>query len=97
VTLRWSTRCAHLAAGSSLTAMSGKIRLRLRAAALFAATGLVLACGTTIDGRPIVNPVLATEPSPASPPPIQTPPRTTPPSGFPQELDPDAKPESVDR
>ena len=50
-----------------------------------------MACGTTVDGRPVVNPVLATEPSPASPPPIRTPPRTTPPSGFPQELDPDAK------
>ena len=91
MTNRWSTRFAHLAAGSSLTAMSGKIRLGLGTAALFAATGLVLACGATIDGRPIVNPVLATEPGPASPPPIQTPPRTTPPSGFPQELDPDAK------
>ena len=60
-------------------------------AALFAVTGLVLACGSTIGGRPVVNPALATEPSPASSPPMRTPPRTIPPSGFPQELDPDAK------
>ena len=91
MTNRWSTRFAHLAAGSSPTAMSGRIGLGLEAAVLIAATGLVLGCATTIDGQLVVNPVQATQPSFASPPPIRTPPPTTPPSGFPQELDPDAK------
>jgi len=68
--------------------------LGLVAATLLAATGSILGCDTAINGRPVANPVRATEPSFASPPPIRTPPPTTPPSGFPQELDPDAE-ESV--
>lgn len=52
---------------------------------------LVSGCATTIEGRPFVNPVLATLPSFRPPPPIPTPRPTIPPSGFPQELDPDEK------
>jgi hypothetical protein len=91
VTLRWSKRCTHLAARSSLTAVPGRVGVSLVAATLLAATGLVLGCDTTIEGRPFVNPVQATLPSFRPAPSIPTPPPTTPPSGFPQELDPDAQ------
>jgi hypothetical protein len=71
--------------------MSGTIRLSLGAATLLVATGLISGCDTTIEGRPFVNPAQATLPSFRPAPSIPTPPPTTPPSGFPQELDPDAK------
>ena len=71
--------------------MSGAVRLGVGAAVVVVVTGLVSGCDTTIDGRPFVNPVLATIPSYRPAPPIPVPPRTTAPSGFPQELDPDEK------
>jgi hypothetical protein len=74
--------------------MSGTVRLSLGAAVVLVAAGMASGCATTIDGRPVVNPVRATLPSFRPAPSIPTPPRTTPSSGFPQELDPNTK-ESV--
>ena len=64
--------------------------LGLGAMVVSVATGLISGCDTTIEGRPFVNPVLATLPSYRPAPPITRPP-TTAPSGLPQELDPDTK------
>ena len=69
--------------------MARRVGLGLGTAVLFAVTGVVSGCDTTIEGRPFVNPVRATLPSFRPAPSI--PPPTTPASGFPQELDPDEK------
>ena len=71
--------------------MSRRVGLGLVAAVLFAVTGVVSGCDTTIEGRPFLNPAQATLPSFRPAPSIPTPPPTTPASGFPQELDPDEK------
>jgi hypothetical protein len=68
-----------------------RVRVGLFAATLLAVTGVVTGCDMTIEGRPFVNPVHATLPSFRPAPSIPKAPPTTPPSGFPQELDPDAK------